>query len=327
MRRFLSNALVVAVVATLSAPALAQDSNCPPGAWFCEEASQPATPEEVRPTEEEDISPPPPPAVHHRRRRPTIRFATPPPRPHAPPPVVVYQPPPPGGPAPQVVIVAPGARPPQPATKVVVRTVEQPQEMQPLKPQKRWHRRWGLNLRVEGAALGGGDEHGGHEDAGMGGLGLSLRFRPVPAFAFDAGIDVLSGTDWNGFQRTEMPVSLSGMIFVNPKSRVQFYLLGGIHYSHAEVESDTFEPVAGNDRDEWDDGDVNTRDYSYFGGQGGLGLEFRISRLVALNVDVLGFIRERTDESGPAEFTDPATGQTTNTSGGALLRGGLTFWW
>jgi hypothetical protein len=249
-----------------------------------------------------------------------MRFATPPPppRPPAPPPVVVYSPPPPGVAPPQVVIVAPH---PRPAPRVIVHEVEADAPAPPVK--RRWHRRWGLNLRVEGASLGGA-ENGGSEEAGMGGLGMSLRFRPVPAFAFDLGVDVLSGTDWNGFQRTEMPLSLNGMLFVNPKSRVQFYFIGGIHYSHAEVETDTFDPLRDGD---WDDHDANTRDYSYFGGQGGVGLEFRISRLVALNVDVLGFVRERTDESGPAEFTDPVTGQTTNKSGGGLFRGGLTFWW
>lgn len=324
MRRCLLNALSVAVAATFTAPALAQD--CPPGAWFCEEVSQPAAPE-VEPEKEFEVGPPPPavreppPPPVHRRRGPKIRFATPPPgRHHAPPPVVVYQPPPPGGPPPQIVIVAPGAQ--RPATRVVVREEVQSVPLQP-PAKRRWHRRWGLNLRVEGATLGG-EERGGSEDAGMGGLGMSLRFRPVPAFAFDAGIDVLSGTDWNGFQRTEMPISLSGMLFVNPKSRVQFYFLGGMHFSHAEVESDSFEPLRDGG---WDDDDANTREYSYFGGQGGIGLEFRISRLVALNVDVLGFVRKRTDEGGPAEFIDPVTGQTTNTSGGGLLRGGLTFWW
>jgi hypothetical protein len=233
--------------------------------------------------------------------------------------VVVYSPPPHGSPAPQIVIVAPPAS--RPATRVVVREETESVPLQP--PKRRWHRRWGLNLRVEGASLGG-QENGGSADAGMGGLGMSLRFRPVPAFAFDAGIDVLSGTDWNGFQRTEMPLSLSGILFVNPKSRVQFYFTGGVHISHAEVETNTFDPI----RDEgFDPEDVNTREYSYFGGQGGIGLEFRISRLVALNVDLLGFMRERTDEGGPPEFTDPVSGRTTNSSGGGLFRGGLTFWW
>lgn len=323
MRRCLLNALSVVAAATFTAPAFAQD--CPPGAWFCEDTSQPAPAPEAAP-EEQEVAPrpsppvhfPPPPPAHHRRRA-KMRFATPPPRPHGPP-VVVYQPPPP----PQVVVVTSEASA-RPATQVVV---EEEAPFVPLrKPAKRWHRRWGLNLRVEGASLGG-DERGGAHDAGMGGLGLSLRFRPVPAFAFDAGFDVLSGTDWNGSQRTEMPMSLNGMLFVNPRSRVQFYLLGGIHISHAEVETNTFEPLRDSDGEDWDhDGDMNTREYSYFGGQGGIGLEFRISRLVALNVDMLGFVRNRTDEGGPPEFTDPVSGQTTNKSGGGLFRGGLTFWW
>ena len=36
-------------------------------------------------------------------------------------------------------------------------------------------------------------------------------------------------------------------------------------------------------------------EYDYFGGQGGVGLEFRISRRVALNIDAPAFIRHRTD--------------------------------
>ncbi len=312
MRRCLLNALFAVAAVTISAPALAQEArgSCPPGAWFCEEVAPPAAQEEPADVGEEAAPP----------ERPG-RFATPPPRIHRrhPPPVVVYQPSPHAGPPPQVVIVSPGAAPPAPV-RVKVRAIEAPAE-RPAKP-RRWHRRWGLNLRVEGAALGGG-EHGGAEDAGMGGLGLSLRFRPVPAFAFDLGVDVLSGTDWNGFKRTEMPLSLSGMLFVNPKSRVQFYFMGGAHFSHAEVESNTYDPLL---EHEYEDSASST-EYSYFGGQGGIGLEFRISRLVALNIDALGFVRKRTDDGGAPEFVDPVTGRTTNTSGGGLFRGGLTFWW
>jgi hypothetical protein len=321
MRRCLSQVLFAVATVTLSAPALAQDANCPPGAWFCEApppADSKAQEEAAAPDDDEEAArpaPPPPPGRVH-RVKPRIRFATPPPghvRRH-PPPVVVYQPG--AGPPPQIVIVAPGTSPP-PAVKVRVREVEAAPAV-PARP-KRWHRRWGLNLRVEGAALGG-HEHGGSDDAGMGGLGLSLRFRPVPAFAFDLGVDVLSGTDFNGFDRTEMPVSLSGMLFVNPKSRVQFYFLGGAHFSHAEVETNTYDPLRDGDEDA-------STSYSYFGGHGGIGLEFRISRLVALNIDALGFVRKRTDDGKTPEFYDPETGRSTNTSGGGLLRGGLTFWW
>jgi hypothetical protein len=48
------------------------------------------------------------------------------------------------------------------------------------------HREWGLNLHLAGIALGSGRSG----DAGMGLIGLGLRFRPVPAFALEANIDV-----------------------------------------------------------------------------------------------------------------------------------------
>jgi opacity protein-like surface antigen len=159
------------------------------------------------------------------------------------------------------------------------------------------------------------------QDSGMGGLGLSLRYRPIPHFAFDLGVDVLGGTDFNGFQRTETPLTLSGMIFLNPRSPVQLYLLGGMNFSHAKVKSDFASPLLSAN----DEGTFGA-EYSYFGGQLGAGLEFRVSRHVALNVDVVGFMRKRTDDGRVPEFSDPEKG-TTNSSGGALLRGGLTFWW
>ena len=69
--------------------------------------------------------------------------------------------------------------------------------------------------------------------------------------------------------------------------------------------------------------------YSYFGGQIGVGLEFRVLDTVSLDLDVVGFIRGRTDNAAQLhpEFTDPDTGRTTNTSGGGLFRGGITFYW
>lgn len=339
MRRCLPSVLF-AVAMTASVPAVAQD--CPPGAWFCEEVAPPpvqaprsgtSNPEQ-RPLspapagdvdqEDEDLAPPPPPDAAEpeqgRHQRPVIVL---PPRGgrRGPPPIVIVRPGTNVPPA-QVVIVAPGAAPPAPPpppARVAVRTAE-PRPGHVVR-RANWHRRWGLNMRLEGASFGG--KNGAAEDAGMGGFGLSLRFRPVPAFAFDAGIDVLGGTDFNGFQRTETPLSLSAMVFVNPRSRVQFYMLGGLHISHASVESDVDSPLLG------DDGEREGRsaEYNYFGGQGGVGLEFRISRLIALNVDALAFIRKRSDDGGKPEFIEPETGRTANSSAGGLFRGGLTFWW
>jgi hypothetical protein len=322
MRRCLTP-VVFAASMSLSLPALAQ--NCPPGAWFCEQA---------------EVQTPPAPAEAPAARRaqpapPTTQAdvddddddAAPAPPPRAPsrgaPPVVVYQPAP-VAPSTRVIIIAPGYgggyyAPPPPVARPVRRAVPPPA---PAPPPPKWHAkptRWGLNLRVEGMMFGSNSEAA--KDSGMGGLGVSLRYRPSPYFAFDLGVDVLSGTDFNGFQRTETPVALSGMLYLNPRSPVQVYFLGGMNFSHAKVSSDFSSQLLSSNND-----GTFGAEYSYFGGQAGGGLEFRVSRHVALNIDLVGFMRKRTDDGRVPEFADPDKG-TTNSSGGALLRGGLTFWW
>ena len=190
----------------------------------------------------------------------------------------------------------------------------------PPAPKERWRPEFGLNLRVEGMAIG--HPHGGASNAGMGGAGVSLRYRPVPHFAFDVGVDFIAGSDYNGFQRTELPVSLNGIFYVNPKSRVQLYFEGGANISHADVRSEVASILLAER-----DGNQYGTSYTYFGGQGGGGLEFRLSRRVALHLDALGFLRKRIDGGALPEFVDRQSGQTTNRSGGALIRGGLVFWW
>lgn len=147
----------------------------------------------------------------------------------------------------------------------------------------------------------------------MMGMGLSLRPRPVPAFALDIGFDAMSGTDYNGDPRSEGAFSFSPMVFLNPKDQAQFYLLAGLGFSGASVERL--------------DGSVAR--YGYAGVHAGIGLEFRVSRGVALDVDVVGFVRERVDDGAEMqpEFVDWETGRATNTSGGGLARLGLTFYW
>ena len=182
------------------------------------------------------------------------------------------------------------------------------------------HREWGLNLHLAGIAMGSGRSG----DAAMGLIGLGLRFRPVPAFAIEANIDVAGGTDYNGFRRTETMGTMNALVYLNPKSRAQFYLLGGIGVSSARVSTNS---------DTWDTSNMygggyysyGDQKYTYFGGQGGAGIEIRLSRVVALNFDVRGFVRSRVDNRGGPEFID-ASGRTTNTSGGALVNGGITFY-
>jgi hypothetical protein len=306
MRRCLTK-VVFAAAMSLSLPALAQDNNCPPGAWFCAQAEvkvppPPSVSVEVNVPAPPPVRRPPPPQIQ-------IEVEPPPPPPAAPPPVVIYQPGPPPPPT-RVIIVSPGYH-------RQVREVSAPPARRARRP---WRSEWGVNFRVEGISLG---RSGAAEGAGMYGAGLSLRYRPVPAFAFDAGIDILGGTDYNGFDRKETPFSLSGILFVNPRSRVQFYFMAGMNFSHAKATSDEASPLLEADRD--DDG--FSAEYNYFGGQGGAGLEFRLSRRVALNIDALGFIRHRTGDSDLPEFIEPETGRTTKNSAGGIFRGGLTFWW
>ena len=313
MRRPLMSAVfAVALLTPLSA--FAQDKNCPPGGWFCESQEAPQAPVVEEPSDSANDDAPQLP-----KSRPQQDEDTPSIEPdrgsvHRPNVVVVEEP---GGyatPPPNVVIVTrqrPRARPayvpapPMPPPPTMVRG-------------PKLYSKWGLNLRAEGAAMG----NGASTESGMGGLGMSLRYRPIPAFGFDVGVDVIGGKDYNGFTRIETPFTFNAMIFVNPRSRVQFYLIGGGHLSHAQVRSDSKSPLL----HATDDGRWGA-DYSYFGGQGGAGLEFRLGRRVGLAFDVLGFIRKRTDDNGGVEYIDPENGRTTNTSGGVLFRGGLNFWW
>jgi hypothetical protein len=210
-----------------------------------------------------------------------------------PPPVVVYQPPPP-----VVVYQQPREAPP-------------PYEYTPRPPDWQRKREWGLNLHLAGATFG----RGRNGDSGMGGLGLGLRYKPNPHLGFEGDLDFYGGRDYNGFRRGETSFSLNALIFVNPQNKTQVYFLGGFGWSFAKAVDDTYGY------------DEASHKYAYFGGQLGVGVEFRLSKTVALNVDVRGFIRGRTDSNAKVdpEFRD-AMGRTTNTSGGGLLTGGLTFY-
>jgi hypothetical protein len=208
-----------------------------------------------------------------------------------PPPVVVYQPPP------STVVVQPRDQPP--AYYYVPRQA----------PPKR---EWGLNLHLGGLMIGKGHEG----NAGMGMVGLGLRFRPIPQAALEADLDFAGGRDYNGFRRNETALAFNGLVFVNPKNKTQLYFLAGFGWSGAKAVDDR----AGYDQTEYH--------YGYFGVQTGIGVEFRLSKVVALNFDLRGFIRGRVDDNRRynPEFVD-GNGRSTNTSGGGLLQGGLTFYW
>jgi len=296
-KRHLKSLLTVSaagLVAFSASGAMAQQQQgCPPGSWFCADAQvqpaapagQPVTPapqalQPLPPQGQVQVQPQPPPAVVYQ------------PAP-APPPVVVYQPAPP----PVMIVRQPEYR------GYYYRPVRQG-------PPYR-NSEWGLNLHFDGAAIGSPKG-----DAGMGGLGAALRYKFTPYFGIETGIDFLAGRDYNDFRRNETGFSLGGLLFLNPRSRAQVYILGGVNWSIAKVTDDVSSPLYEQDYT-----------YHYFGGQLGLGLEFRVSKVVAFNFDVRGVLRGRTDSnaSSQPEFTD-ANGHTTNTSAGAIFTGGMTFY-
>jgi opacity protein-like surface antigen len=211
-----------------------------------------------------------------------------------PPPVVVYQPAPP-----PVVVVQRPAPPPATPTYVYAPT------------RRLWRSEWGVNLRLEGAFYGNNKPDGGVN--GIGGLGLGVRFRPSPWFGIEGDIDFLGGRDYNDYKRNETAFSVNALLFVNPRDRVQVYFLGGLGGSVAHVVDDVHNASG---------------DWGYFGAQGGGGLEFRFWKHFAMHADLRGFIRGRTDAEARynPEFVDPNTGKTTNTSGGVLVTGGMTFY-
>ncbi len=235
-----------------------------------------------------------------------------PPSPSTPPPPLpapVEPPPPP----PVVVIQPPVVYDPYPPPRVVRPVEPPPPYVMPAREPVWMHRsEWGLNLRVQGAMMSKRDP--ASDTLGMGGAGIGLRYKPSPYFGLEVGADFFSGRDYYDYKRTEQAFSINGLVFLTPKSRAQLYLVGGIGWSSATVRDDSTSSSQ----------DVK---YGYFGGQAGIGLELRMARNFALNFDMRGFIRGRTDSKAreEPEFRD-ATGRTTNTSGGGIFTLGMTFY-
>ncbi|MBK6693212.1 MAG: outer membrane beta-barrel protein [Myxococcales bacterium] len=278
-RRTCATFIAAAAVAAAGS-ASAQQAACPPGSWFCESAT-PATPAPAAPAPAGSLQPLPPAAPAAAPAAPAA----------AAPPVVVYQPGPP------VVVVQGKAEKPA------------PYPYSPRDPDARPRREWGLNLHMQGAMIGSGKDN----DAGMGGMGLGLRYRPHPVVAIEPSIDFYGGHDYNGYRRGETAFSINTLLFATPRAKVvQLYFPIGFGWAGARVRDGQ---TAGGDSS-----------YSYFGMSAGIGLEFRVARHFALNTDLRGFVRGRTDQEAAArpEFVDGS--RRTNTSGGGLFTLGMTFY-
>jgi len=187
----------------------------------------------------------------------------------------------------------------KPPTVIVVKhtPVQQPAAPAPPPPAKR-DRKVGLHFDF-GGTFG--------PRVLMGGFGGALRFRPNEHVGIDLGSGYYAGNDYQGFYRTEIPLTTNVLFFVNPQHKFQFYFLLGTGLSFGRV--DTINEV---------------RRMTHVGGQAGAGIELRLAPAFALNADVRGVIRHRIDNDPRPEFFDGT--RSTNTSGGAILTFGGTIY-
>ncbi len=284
-------ALALVLALGVVASATSASAQCRPDDIFCAELRiGPADPPPPPP-------PPPPPVVVIPAPPPPVVVAPPPP-----PPVVVVRPAPPPPPPQRAVVVVQPARP-QPA-QIQVEVATQRTTRYELVPA------FDLGLHIFGAGVMA-------ENVGMGGMGIGFRLRPVEWLGLDLSVAGYYGTDFQGAERGEVPITGNVLFFFNPRHRVQFYALVGVGTSFART---------GDRIDRMRDG----AEFIYVGGEAGIGLEWRIARRFALNFDVRGFLRERVGGDGREfEFTRPTESggiQGTNTSGGFYGTLGMTFY-
>jgi hypothetical protein len=205
----------------------------------------------------------------------------------------------------EVVVV----RPEEPSTPVVVKTkpptvvivkhtpIQQPPAAKPPSRKDR-ERKTGLHFDF-GGTFG--------PNVLMGGFSGALRFRPNEHVGIDLGSGYYAGNDFLGFYRTEIPVTANVLFFINPQHKFQFYFLLGPGLSFGRVHL------------------LNeVRRMTHVGGQAGAGIELRLAPAFALNADVRGVLRHRIDNDPRPEFIDGT--RSTNTSGGAVLTFGGTFY-
>ena len=195
------NALVAAwlvgVTPARAEPNGAPAPRCPPGSWFCEDASLPRTD----------------PGAPTRASGPLPATAPPP---------GSYGLPEPSDQEQSVALIEPdmGAPP----------LYEAP----PPPPPPRARSRWAAAFRIEGVTMG--NSHDRSPDASMSGAGFSLRTRPMPHFAIDFGADAFGGHDFYGRSRSEFSLTVNPMFFVNPRNALQLYFLAGVGASTASVD-------------------------------------------------------------------------------------------
>jgi hypothetical protein len=294
MQRFASALGSLALATFISAPALA---DCIPGTGLCASAGV-------------TVALPPIPAVQVGGQ---ITIGIPPivlPLPYGAPPAQAAPP----APAYQVY------QPPPPPT-YVYQQAPRPEYGYVLR-EPVWGSRLALDVRVDGAGGFGHDVAG--KSWGLGGVGVGFRYRATPHFGIELGADLLGGRDYNDHKTTQFSGNLGGLLYVNPRSRAQFYFSGGLLGDYAKATGNA-ETAPNNEILQHGWGDLQ---YNHVGGYAGLGLEWFATRHLAFHADVRGLVRQNVsgDAATQPEFTDPVTGHTTNTSTGLVGSVGALFY-
>ncbi|MBP9112571.1 MAG: outer membrane beta-barrel protein [Polyangiaceae bacterium] len=297
--------VAILALASVSGTAFAQQpNNCPPGSWFCVKG-QASVSGSINVPPLQPVQPAPPVIVQP-----------------APAPVYVQPPAPVYTPAPPPVYYTP---PPSQGVIVQQRTVYvQPRPVAvgyvytavPARRAVRYEE-FALTAKLGSAYVGTYDGY----PKGMGSAGLGFRYR-TPYIGGELNLDGYAGKDYYGQPRAEGALSANALAFINPESPLQVFFSAGVGLAKASVDQ------------LYADGSRQTADYSYFGVQGGVGLEYRMSPHFALNTEFKGFVRWRTDGDAASRIANPEfieqTGTSTyrysNVSGGALWTVGMALY-
>lgn len=268
------------------APAMAQAQSCPPGSWLCASVRIGVAPPPVVVTQQPVVYVQPPPPQR-------VVVVPPAPRVYVPPPPVVYY------------------QPPQP-TLVYQQQVTYTQAAQPVQRNVMF----GLDGHVASSIFGG-------QGGAIFGGGTGFRIRGRGALGFELGVNFLSGTDFNGDHRFEVPVTASMLVFFNPQNRFQVYGLAGLGLSYGNVQYSFDNALARGGRFD--------AEYLHVGAHAGLGFEWQVSQRFSLYTDARLFVRQRVDDGAAsnAEFirsTPSGFQQTTNTSIGSLVNFGAILY-
>lgn len=320
MRPLLLAPVVLAAVSSVPNFAFAQESaapdGCPSGDWFCSTGDSAPTESAQTEAAQTEAAPTIDPSAPESSRTPPVVIIIVPGATAEPAPVYRFKFPmhrhrPHGR-----RVVAPKAAPQKAST---------PQEAPRPAPTKQSDEpKSGFDIHVQNLSFFDGQTVGSAApDAGLMGVGATLRIPARKDLEIHVGNSGLVGKDFNGFERGEVGFALYAQRHLNPDSRLRFYGLAGgvVAFGHATskqaspllpAESATGEFYA---------------NYGLLSGQFGLGAELRLVSFLSVHVDALASMRWRFSATNDApEYIDRVTGSPVYAYPGLMLRGGATFW-